>query len=238
MISKASLEWIDFSHHSLLFDGDPIERSKTFFTGIAYGYDKHDEELDEEPETKKLGWINGCLIDIGYEPGEEVDIYEALDRHAALAGFVELFEPGNQYTEAVHLAMMNEEDPGHDNMPDGLLLIDEIYIEPKFRGLNFSKTIIDQAIRWYKGEAHIAALLAIPSQDPARDKRNRELQKTLNVISFADAKPEVAENKLIRRFENCGFNSLQGNRKLMVRDVTSNASLEYLKSTLKGIKPN
>lgn len=238
MIHDASFDWIEFSHTSTLFEDDAIESSTTFFKGIAFGCDKHNDEVDEDPGTEKLGWINGCLIEIGYEPDEEVDIYEALDRHAELADFAELFEPGNQYTEDVHLAMMNENDPDHDIMPDGLLLIDEIYIEPKFRGLNFSKTMIDQAIRWYKGDAHIAALLAIPSQDPSRDKRNREIRNTLNVISFADAKPEVAENKLIRRFENCGFNSLRGNKKLMVRNVTNDALLESLKRKLQGIKPN
>ena len=161
--------------------------------------------LDETDCSIDAGFIRGNLINFGHHhPLEVLDIVD--DELANLATF---FNKNGDLHEPIRDLVFGT--GGHHDSIDQLIVLQRLYINPKFRGFGFAKTIIDQTLKFFNDKIEVALLIADPQKE--------ETDEMGDLSQFKNITREQGVDKLISHYSTMGFLALPNNSNFMIKSV-------------------
>jgi|MDSW01.3.fsa_nt_gb GNAT superfamily N-acetyltransferase len=206
MIENApSLERIDFEHSVGLDEDDDFTFNTTDFIGSA----KVAVAKNDDFELVDAGSISGWYLNFEYEG---CDVFEMLDQDADLDAFTELFDGNRLYCEALQRSMHELE------YASGLLILDNLYLKPSFRGYGFAGKIIGAAIKSFSGAADVAVATAVPLQHSPRSTRTSSQDK-MDLDNFKKFNEDQGRKRLIQYYKTFGFELLKGSKNIIFKTL-------------------
>lgn len=200
-----SLERIDFEHSVGLDEDDEFSFNTTDFIGSA----KVAVAKNDDFELVDAGSISGCYLNFEYEG---CDVFEMLDQDPDLDAFTELFDGNRLYCEALERSL-------HElDYASGLLILDNLYLKPNFRGYGFAGKIIDAAIKSFGSAADVAVATAAPLQHSPRSTGARK-QETMNLDDFKKFDEDQDRKRLIQYYKTCDFQLLEGSKSIIFKSI-------------------
>lgn len=213
------IDRVDFSHKKNLYYDVNSESAIDRIIGKAI-------HISEDGKEHVAGEIVAHQINLAEIINDRSSIESTLDEHShSLSEFIPFFSRHGDHifskkiykTFNLDLDQILFED-------DDVLVLDNLYIEKKFRGKNISQILIECVCNDYRRKGRFAFLKAFPLQfagtenfENFDDEKKKQFLKEKE--EFKDRSFEASQAKLVNLYKKCGFKEIIGEKEFMVQDL-------------------
>ena len=214
-----NIDRIDFSHEKNISYN--VDASSAIDTIIGKAI-----HISEDGKEHIAGKITAHQINLSEIIDDGSSIELTLDEHShSLSEFIPFFSRDGDHifskkiyeTFNLDLDQILFED-------DDVLVLDNLYIEKKFRGKNISQILIECVCNDYRRKGRFAFLKAFPLQfEGSENFENFDNEKKKQFLKekeqFKDRSFEASQTKLVNLYKKCGFKEIIGEKEFMVQDL-------------------
>ena len=214
-----SIDRIDFSYKKNL---SYIVEAHTVVDEVLGKAIHYDGENDKEIIA---GEITAHQINLAEIINDGWSILNILDEHShQLSEFSPFFSDNEKIFSNKVFKTLNIKNDELLSGDDDVLILDNLYVEKKFRGKNISELLIEALCNDFRRLGRFAFLKAFPLQFSGSEKFDDLPQEKKEQIlkekeEFKNSSFKVSQEKLIKLYKKCNFKMIDGEKEFMVTDL-------------------